>query len=209
MRCACICYGDAVGHPSGGCGGWSKRVSPTPTKWDAPPSCGSGFGALGALVWPDQPQRLARLDAAICVYHTVVTYQFSAAMREALESLLATAGLRRPVWHLSVEFDGECAILPSPWDRPRPMVPGWRGKKADFPHGLSSGRLAPPPRFAIFRPLPRGALCGNGTRRFALHARLDGHFPTQAWLCRFPHGREMDAAPGPGHHGFSRHFPDS
>jgi hypothetical protein len=94
---------------------------------------------LRALVWPDQPQRLARLDAAIalslktpaeirggdaltllpqalaempgdeavCVYHTIVTYQFSAAMREALESLLAVAGLRRPVWHLSLEFDGQ------------------------------------------------------------------------------------------------------
>ena len=94
---------------------------------------------LRALVWPDQPQRLARLDAAIalflkapaqirsgdalallpealaemphdeaiCVYHTIVTYQFTAAMREGLESLLAAAGLRRPVWHLSLEFDGQ------------------------------------------------------------------------------------------------------
>ena len=92
---------------------------------------------LRALVWPDQPQRLARLDAAIalflkapaeidggdalallpealaqvpqdeavCVYHTIVTYQFSAAMREELESLLTAA--RRPVWHLSLEFDGQ------------------------------------------------------------------------------------------------------
>jgi len=94
---------------------------------------------LRALVWPDQPQRLARLDAAIamarqtpseirggdalsllpqalaeippggavCVYHTIVTYQFSADMREGLEALLVTAGLRRPVWHLSLEFDGK------------------------------------------------------------------------------------------------------
>lgn len=94
---------------------------------------------LRALVWPDQPQRLARLDAAIalflqtpaeirsgdalallpealaempadeavCVYHTIVTYQFSAAMREGLESLLVVASLRRPVWHLSLEFDGQ------------------------------------------------------------------------------------------------------
>ena len=92
---------------------------------------------LRALVWPDQPQRLARLDAAIslflrapaeirggdalallpealaqmpgdeavCVYHTIVTYQFSAVMREELESLLTAA--RRPVWHLSLEFDGQ------------------------------------------------------------------------------------------------------
>ncbi|HVZ28089.1 MAG TPA: DUF2332 domain-containing protein [Rhizomicrobium sp.] len=93
---------------------------------------------LRALVWPDQPQRLARLDAAIalylkdpmpirhgdaldllaetlatvppeeavCVYHTITVYQFSAAMREALTALLVTAGLRRPVWHLAFEFDG-------------------------------------------------------------------------------------------------------
>jgi hypothetical protein len=94
---------------------------------------------LRALVWPDQPQRLARLDAAIlmacqrpheirggdalsllpealaeilpgdavCVYHTIVTYQFSAEIRDGLEALLVTAGLRRPVWHLSLEFDGK------------------------------------------------------------------------------------------------------
>jgi hypothetical protein len=93
---------------------------------------------LRALVWPDQPRRLDRLDAAIaiylkdpvpiargdaldllpealaavppdeavCVYHTIAVYQFSAAMKEALAALLVTAGLRRPVWHLGFEFDG-------------------------------------------------------------------------------------------------------
>jgi len=91
---------------------------------------------LRALVWPDQPQRLERLDRAIalyrseppeilsgdalallpdmlaavppgeaiCVYHTIAVYQFSAAMKEALNAILATAA--RPVWHLSFEFDG-------------------------------------------------------------------------------------------------------
>lgn len=93
---------------------------------------------LRALVWPDQPQRLERLDRAIalfrthpqtirggdalallpealaeappqeavCVYHTIATYQFSAEMKEALSALLVLAGLRRPVWHLAFEFDG-------------------------------------------------------------------------------------------------------
>jgi hypothetical protein len=93
---------------------------------------------LRALVWPDQPHRLARLDAAValflrypleirkgdaltllpdalarvpgdgavCVYHTIAVYQFSAAMKEALAAILVTAGLRRPVWHLAFEFDG-------------------------------------------------------------------------------------------------------
>ena len=91
---------------------------------------------LRALVWPDQPQRLDRLDRAIalyrnepheirggdalaslsdvlaavpsgeavCVYHTIAVYQFSAAMKDELHTILATAG--RPVWHLSFEFDG-------------------------------------------------------------------------------------------------------
>jgi hypothetical protein len=94
---------------------------------------------LRALVWPDQPHRLARLDKAIalflrhrreilrgdalallpdvlarvprdravCVYHTIAVYQFSAAMKETLDAILVTAGLRRPVWHLSFEFDGK------------------------------------------------------------------------------------------------------
>jgi hypothetical protein len=95
---------------------------------------------LRALVWPDQIGRLNRLDRAIglfqtarpeirtgdalallpdalrawpaplCVYHTVVTYQFSQAMRTALDDLLTVAGLRRPVWRLAMEseaLDGE------------------------------------------------------------------------------------------------------
>jgi hypothetical protein len=93
---------------------------------------------LRALIWPDQPARLDRLDRAIalyrnappeilggdaltllpdvlaaapsgeavCVYHTIAVYQFSAAMKEALTAILVAEGLRRPVWHLSFEFDG-------------------------------------------------------------------------------------------------------
>ena len=93
---------------------------------------------LRALIWPDQPQRLVRLDQAIalfrscpqsirggdalallpnalaqaspqdavCVYHTITTYQFSTEMQAALTALLVMAGLRRPVWHLAFEFDG-------------------------------------------------------------------------------------------------------
>jgi hypothetical protein len=93
---------------------------------------------LRALVWPDQPGRLDRLDRAIamhrqaspailsgdalallpdaladvpprqavCVYHTIAVYQFSAEMKQALSAILALTGLRRPVWHLAFEFDG-------------------------------------------------------------------------------------------------------
>jgi hypothetical protein len=39
------------------------------------------------------------------VYHTIAVYQFSREMREALESILTVAGLRRPLWRLSFEFD--------------------------------------------------------------------------------------------------------
>ncbi len=52
------------------------------------------------------PEALARAPAneTLCVYHTIVTYQFSPEMREALENTLVTAGVRRPVWRLALEF---------------------------------------------------------------------------------------------------------
>ncbi|HWU25982.1 MAG TPA: DUF2332 domain-containing protein [Rhizomicrobium sp.] len=55
------------------------------------------------------PEALAGAPAnqTLCVYHTFVTYQFSPEMREALDNMLATAGLRRPVWRLAVEFGAE------------------------------------------------------------------------------------------------------
>ncbi len=94
---------------------------------------------LRALVWPNQPHRLDRMDRAIaiyrespptivsgdalallpdalaavpsheavCVYHTIAVYQFSAEMKQALDALLAVAGLRRPVWHLAFEFESQ------------------------------------------------------------------------------------------------------
>jgi len=51
------------------------------------------------------PDALARAPAneTLCVYHTMVTYQFSDAAREALDNLLIAASLRRPLWRLSLE----------------------------------------------------------------------------------------------------------
>jgi hypothetical protein len=46
-------------------------------------------------------------DATVCVYHTIAVYQFGTANREALHDILTVAGLRRPVWRLSFEFDGK------------------------------------------------------------------------------------------------------
>ncbi|HWA92945.1 MAG TPA: DUF2332 domain-containing protein [Rhizomicrobium sp.] len=59
------------------------------------------------------PEALAEAprDATVCVYHTIVTYQFGAAMREALDDMLVVAGLRRPIHRLAFEFDGtECVL---------------------------------------------------------------------------------------------------
>ncbi|MBV9991692.1 MAG: DUF2332 domain-containing protein [Alphaproteobacteria bacterium] len=53
----------------------------------------------------------APAGATICVYHTIVLYQFSGEAREALDNLLTVAGLRRPVARLAFEFDAqECAL---------------------------------------------------------------------------------------------------
>lgn len=46
----------------------------------------------------------ASTDQTLCVYHTVVTYQFTHEAREALDHILIMAGLRRPVWRLSLEW---------------------------------------------------------------------------------------------------------
>lgn len=46
-------------------------------------------------------------DRPVCIYHTIVTYQFSTAMRESLNDMLTVAGLRRPVWRLSLEADAK------------------------------------------------------------------------------------------------------
>lgn len=61
------------------------------------------------------PDVLARIPAngTVCVYHTMVTYQLGAAMREALDDMLVVAGLRRPVFRLSLEGNalGENPLL--------------------------------------------------------------------------------------------------
>ena len=59
------------------------------------------------------PDALARVprDQTPVVYHTIAVYQFSREMREALESILTIAGLRRPVWRLLFEYDGSLYVL--------------------------------------------------------------------------------------------------
>jgi len=55
------------------------------------------------------PDALAQApaDQTLCVYHTVVTYQFTHEMRETLDHILIMAGLRRPLWRLSLEWAGD------------------------------------------------------------------------------------------------------
>ncbi len=59
---------------------------------------------------PDALAAIPRNQAPV-IYHTIAVYQFSREMREALESILAVAGLRRPVWRLSFEYDGSLYVL--------------------------------------------------------------------------------------------------
>jgi hypothetical protein len=42
-------------------------------------------------------------DQPVCVYHSCVIYQFTHDMREGFEVMLTMAGLRRPVWRVSIE----------------------------------------------------------------------------------------------------------
>ncbi|HEY8947497.1 MAG TPA: DUF2332 domain-containing protein [Rhizomicrobium sp.] len=51
-------------------------------------------------------------EQTVCIYHSYVIYQFSAEMKEALESILTLAGLRRPIWRIAIEgkVDGTNAI---------------------------------------------------------------------------------------------------
>ncbi len=42
-------------------------------------------------------------DQPACVYHSMVIYQFSEEMREALDDFLVAASLRRPIWRLALE----------------------------------------------------------------------------------------------------------
>ncbi len=64
------------------------------------------------VLLPDALAAVPRGQLA-CVYHTIAIYQFSREMKQALEDILVVAGLRRPVWRLSFEYDGELYILSS------------------------------------------------------------------------------------------------
>lgn len=62
--------------------------------------CGDALELLPELI------AAAPSGAALCVYHTHVTYQFSPAMRERLAHILAAASATRPIYHLGCEGYG-------------------------------------------------------------------------------------------------------
>jgi hypothetical protein len=99
---------------------------------------------LRALVWPDRPERMARLEqalavsakdppdiragdvldllldvaaemprhGALCIFHTMTTYQFSAEQKATLADLMLLISLRRPVWRLWMEYtDGTFSLF--------------------------------------------------------------------------------------------------
>jgi hypothetical protein len=70
---------------------------------EAPPDIRSG-DALDNLM---QTIAEAPREGTVCVFHTMVTYQFAPLEREALDAILTVAGMRRPVWRLSLEWDDE------------------------------------------------------------------------------------------------------
>lgn len=44
-------------------------------------------------------------DSALCLFHSFVVYQFTPEMSKQLETLLKTASLRQPLYHVSLEYD--------------------------------------------------------------------------------------------------------
>jgi hypothetical protein len=72
-------------------------------------------------------------DETACVYHTIAVYQFSREMKDALESVLTVAGLRRPVVRLSLEYNGLDAELT--WIRYADGVRDEKMLAISHPHG--------------------------------------------------------------------------
>jgi hypothetical protein len=51
------------------------------------------------------PEAIARIpeNQPVCIYHTMVIYQFTEEMRQALDDFLIAASLRRPLWRVGLE----------------------------------------------------------------------------------------------------------
>ncbi|MDE3116356.1 MAG: DUF2332 domain-containing protein [Pseudomonadota bacterium] len=63
------------------------------------------FGDALALL-PDAIRDVPE-DQALCVYHSLVAYQFGHEGRQALDDILTVAGLWRPIWRLALEAEAK------------------------------------------------------------------------------------------------------
>ncbi|HEY1963095.1 MAG TPA: DUF2332 domain-containing protein [Rhizomicrobium sp.] len=82
------------------------------------------------------PEAIARIpeDQPVCIYHTMVIYQFTEEMRQALEDFLIGASLRRPIWRVSLEgsLQGETSLTLGRYDDGQKQV---RTLAVCHPHG--------------------------------------------------------------------------
>ena len=82
------------------------------------------------------PDAIARIpeNQPVCVYHSMVIYQFTEEMRQALDDFLIGASLRRPIWRVGLEgsLQGEVSLTLGRYDDGRKQV---RTLALCHPHG--------------------------------------------------------------------------
>jgi hypothetical protein len=61
---------------------------------------------------PDVLAEIPEKNGTLCVYHTMAIYQFTSAMKRAIEDMLTIASVRRPLFRLSLEWtDGAYPLM--------------------------------------------------------------------------------------------------
>ena len=82
------------------------------------------------------PDAIARIPESqpVCIYHSMVIYQFTEEMRQALDDILIGAGLRRPIWRVGLEgsLQGEVSLTLGRYDDGQRQV---RTLALCHPHG--------------------------------------------------------------------------
>ncbi|MEZ5921044.1 MAG: DUF2332 domain-containing protein [Parvularculaceae bacterium] len=73
---------------------------------------------------------------APCIYHSLVTYQFTDEMRACLDALLLVASEKRPIWRLSMEMEGMSGRIPLTFTRYEAGEKSPRELAECGPHGL-------------------------------------------------------------------------
>jgi hypothetical protein len=82
------------------------------------------------------PEAIAGIPESqpVCIYHTMVIYQFTEEMRQVLHDLLVGASVRRPIWRVGLEgsLQGETSLTLGRYDDGRKQV---RTLAVCHPHG--------------------------------------------------------------------------